>query len=239
MSTPRELLKEGAAALGVALEEEILSQFDRYAALLTEWNQRMNLTAITDPAEIAVKHFVDSLALLSAVKLEEGARMIDVGTGAGFPGVPVKLARPDCSLTLLDSLQKRLTFLDALKRALPFEAALIHVRAEEGGRDPALRERFDLATARAVAPMHLLAECCLPYVKVGGVFAALKGPQGEEELAEGKKAITLLGGEAERVCPFTLPDGGQRRILVIRKVRPTPAAYPRHGGKMKKSPLLS
>ena len=204
MSTPRELLKEGAAALGVALEEEILSQFDRYAALLTEWNQRMNLTAITDPAEIAVKHFVDSLALLSAVKL-----------------------------------QKRLTFLDALKRALPFEAALIHVRAEEGGRDPALRERFDLATARAVAPMHLLAEYCLPYVKVGGVFAALKGPQGEEELAEGKKAITLLGGEAERVCPFTLPDGGQRRILVIRKVRPTPAAYPRHGGKMKKSPLLS
>lgn len=238
MNFPRELLCEGARELGLVLEEETLSSFEAYAALLTEWNEKMNLTAITDPREIAVKHFLDSLTLLSAAALPHGARVIDVGTGAGFPGVPLKLVRPDLKLTLLDSLQKRLTFLKALSQALPFEAELLHARAEEGGREKNLREKFDLACARAVAPLYLLAEYCLPYVKRGGIFAALKGPQAEEELKQAQKAISLLGGRAEKTVSFTLPDGGRRSVLLIRKEKETPVLYPRHGGKIKKSPLL-
>lgn len=232
-----EIVAEGAKSYGIDLGEEALGRFQAYCDQLLEWNEKMNLTAIKEPQEVAVKHFVDSLSLLAHCPLEQGAKVIDIGTGAGFPGLPLKIARPDFRLTLLDSLNKRLTFLQGLLDQLGLSAELIHARAEEGGKKPELREQFDLGTSRAVASLRLLAEYCLPYVKVGGVFAAMKGPDVAEELAEAKEAIRLLGGEVESVEEFLLPDGSGRSIVKIRKQRKTPPAYPRHGSKIAKKPL--
>lgn len=227
-----------AAEEGFALTEEMLDSFDRYAQLLVEWNEKMNLTAITAPDEITVKHFLDSLLLLNCLELQEHAAVIDVGTGAGFPAVPCAIARPDLQITLLDSLQKRITFLQELTAALNIPAVCIHVRAEEGGQNPVLRGQFDLASARAVARLRELTEYCLPFVKVGGTFAALKGYEIEEELGEAKKAIKLLGGEVADVRKFILPDESRRAIVLIRKISQTPTEYPRNSAKMKKQPLV-
>ena len=194
---------------GIESTEEQLLQFDRYAELLVEWNKRMNLTAITEPDEMIRKHFLDSAVLLSYVSLPKNAAVIDVGTGAGFPSVPCTILRPDLKLTLLDSLNKRITFLSALCSALGIPAECVHARAEEGGRMPSLREQFDLATARAVAHLRELSEYCLPFVKVGGLFAALKGPDLEEELSEAKSAIRLLGGRIEQVKEYNLDKVGK------------------------------
>ncbi|MBQ8751910.1 MAG: 16S rRNA (guanine(527)-N(7))-methyltransferase RsmG, partial [Clostridia bacterium] len=182
-----------AAEYGAALTPEQAERFDVYARLLVEWNEKMNLTAITDPEGMLVKHFVDSLTLAPFLP-EGGFSLIDVGTGAGFPGVPVAILRPDCRLTLLDSLNKRLTFLETLCREVGVTATRVHARAEEGGRQAALRDRFDVATARAVAGLPLLCEYCLPFVKPGGRFLALKGPDGEAELVSAKKALIELKG---------------------------------------------
>ncbi len=222
---------------GISLSEKQLGQFQRYMELLVEWNRKMNLTAITDPEGVTVKHFYDSLLLLKAVELPEGASLIDVGTGAGFPGIPVAIARPDVKLTLLDSLNKRLVFLAEVCRELGISAEIRHARAEEGGRQKELREQFDFATARAVAGMNVLSEYCVPFVKKGGAFVAMKGPDGEEELKQAACGIGTLGGKPEKATHFTLPDGSQRCIIVVRKVRETPAAYPRHGSKISKKPL--
>lgn len=222
---------------GISLSEKQLGQFQRYMELLMEWNRKMNLTAITDPEGVTVKHFYDSLLLLKAVELPEGASLIDVGTGAGFPGIPVAIARPDVKLTLLDSLNKRLVFLAEVCRELGISAEIRHARAEEGGRQKELREQFDFATARAVAGMNVLSEYCVPFVKKGGAFVAMKGPDGEEELKQAACGIGTLGGKPEKATHFTLPDGSQRCIIVVRKVRETPAAYPRHGSKISKKPL--
>lgn len=222
---------------GISLSEKQLGQFQRYMELLVEWNRKMNLTAITDPEGVTVKHFYDSLLLLKAVELPEGASLIDVGTGAGFPGIPVAIARPDVKLTLLDSLNKRLVFLAEVCRELGISAEIRHARAEEGGRQKELREQFDFATARAVAGMNVLSEYCVPFVKKGGAFVAMKGPDGEEELKQAACGIGTLGGKPEKAAHFTLPDGSQRCIIVVRKVRETPAAYPRHGAKISKKPL--
>lgn len=230
-------LAEHARELGLSLSEEQLWQFDRYCELLLEWNQKINLTAIRDPEGVLIKHFVDSLALLKYAPLPQGAKLIDVGTGAGFPGVPLKLARPDLSLTLLDSLNKRLLFLQELSQQLSFEAEITHSRAEEAGRLPTLRERFDTAVSRAVASLNLLAEYCLPFVKVGGVFLAAKGPEVEEELAQGERAVKLLGGRIEKIERYQLPEGSGRTLVVIRKEKPTSGEYPRHGSKISKKPL--
>lgn len=222
---------------GISLSEKQLGQFQRYMELLVEWNRKMNLTAITDPEGVTVKHFYDSLLLLKAVELPEGASLIDVGTGAGFPGIPVAIARPDVKLTLLDSLNKRLVFLAEVCRELGISAEIRHARAEEGGRQKELREQFDFATARAVAGMNVLSEYCVPFVKKGGAFVAMKGPDGEEKLKQAACGIGTLGGKPEKATHFTLPDGSQRCIIVVRKVRETPAAYPRHGSKISKKPL--
>lgn len=222
---------------GISLSEKQLGQFQRYMELLVEWNRKMNLTAITDPEGVTVKHFYDSLLLLKAVELPEGASLIDVGTGAGFPGIPVAIARPDVKLTLLDSLNKRLVFLAEVCRELGLSAEIRHARAEEGGRQKELREQFDFATARAVASMNVLSEYCVPFVKKGGAFVAMKGPDGEEELKQASCGIGTLGGKPEKAAHFTLSDGSQRCIIVVRKVRETPAAYPRHGAKISKKPL--
>lgn len=233
----REKLKEYSESFGVSLNPDQLVQFDDYCRLLLEWNQKMNLTAIREPSEILVKHFVDSLALLKFAELPQGAKLIDVGTGAGFPGVPLKIARPDFKLTLLDSLNKRLIFLQAVCQTLGLDAKVIHSRAEESGKLPSFRQRYDTAVSRAVAPLNLLAEYCLPFVKVGGVFLAAKGPQLEEELPQGENAIHLLGGRVERVERYALPDGSSRTLAVIRKEKPTPAQYPRYGSKIARKPL--
>lgn len=225
-----------AAAEGFALTEQQLEQYDQYAEFLVEYNEKVNLTAITDPEGIEIKHFLDSLLLLKAVKLREGASVIDVGTGAGFPSVPAKIVREDLQLTLLDGLNKRIVFLEELSRRLGQQNTALHGRAEEAARGE-LREQFDLATARAVADLRVLAEYCLPFVKVGGVFAALKGPDGPVEVEAAKKAISMLGGKVETVKSFTLPGQQARTVAVIRKVQPTPAKYPRHGGKISKQPL--
>lgn len=226
-----------AGERGFALGEDTLAGFDRYAELLVEWNERINLTAITAPEEICVKHFLDSILLLSKTELPQGAALIDVGTGAGFPAVPCALVRPDLRVTLLDSLQKRIGFLQELTAALGVSADCVHARAEDGGKDARCRERYDCATARAVAHLRELSEYCLPFVKVGGVFAALKGGDIEQELAEAKPAIRLLGGQVEAVESYTLPDGSGRSLVKIRKISQTPTKYPRNAAKMKKQPL--
>lgn len=232
-----EKLDASCKAFGISMDSHQLTQFDDYCRLLLEWNEKMNLTAIREPEEVLIKHFVDSLALLSFAELPQGAKVIDVGTGAGFPGVPFKIARPDFRLTLLDSLNKRLIFLQAVCQSLELDAELIHSRAEESGKLPAFRQRYDAAVSRAVAPLNLLAEFCLPFVKVGGVFLAAKGPQGEEELSKAANGIRLLGGQVEKVERYMLPDGSSRILAVIRKERATPAQYPRHGSKIAKKPL--
>ena len=222
---------------GIESTEEQLLQFDRYAELLVEWNKRMNLTAITEPDEMIRKHFLDSAVLLSYVSLPKNAAVIDVGTGAGFPSVPCTILRPDLKLTLLDSLNKRITFLSALCSALGIPAECVHARAEEGGRMPSLREQFDLATARAVAHLRELSEYCLPFVKVGGLFAALKGHDLEEELSEAKSAIRLLGGRIEQVEEYNLDKVGMRTFVLIRKISQTSSKYPRMTAKIKKQKL--
>ncbi len=232
-----EYLKQITAEAGFSLSAEQLAAFGQYAALLVDWNQRMNLTAITEPKEIAVKHFLDSMMLLRYADIPQGGRLIDVGTGAGFPAVPVKLLREDLQVTLLDSLNKRITFLQAVSDTLGQNNVCIHARAEEGGRSPKLREQFDCATARAVASLRVLAEYCLPYVKVGGIFAALKGPDIEAELAEAKPAIKALGGKIEAVEEYALPGEQGRTILLVRKISQISTKYPRHSTKIAKDPI--
>ena len=232
-----EFLKNAAEAEGFALSDNQLAAFQKYAELLVEWNQKMNLTAITEPEEIAVKHFVDSLMLLKYIDIPENGALIDVGTGAGFPGIPIKIFSPSVQGTLLDALNKRVGFLDTVSKALGQNNRCLHLRAEEGGRKPELREQFDVATARAVASMATLAEYCLPYVKVGGVFAALKGFEIEEELEEAKLAIKLLGGKIERVEQYTLAGEQKRSVVIIKKISQVSTKYPRSSAKMAKNPL--
>lgn len=232
-------LKEVMEAQGLNWSESLSQKLDLYAQTLVEWNKKMNLTAITDPTGIVLKHFVDSLLLTKAVEIPENSSFIDVGTGAGFPSVPVKLYRPDINLTLLDSLNKRITFLQELSRILEIQTVCRHGRAEEVGKEPVFREKFDFATARAVTNLRDLSEYCLPFVKNGGYFVALKGYDVEEELKEAQFAIGQMGGKVEDVQKFDLGEEAKRAIVLIKKVRPTPAKYPRPAAKMKKSPLVA
>lgn len=238
MTDIRAALMEKSKKVGVKVDAGQADLFQRYMELLLEWNEKMNLTAITDPAEIVEKHFVDSLSLLSLYQPKQGAKLIDVGTGAGFPGSPLKIMRPDLKLTLLDSLNKRLNFLKAVCTELGLESTLVHRRAEEAGLDKTMRESFDVAVARAVAPLNVLCEYCIPLIKMKGIFFAMKGPAVQEELNGSSYAIELLGGE-ETVLPFLLPDGEERTLIKIQKKRFTPKGYPRHGGTIAKHPLSS
>lgn len=236
----REELIAHAKEIGVKVLPAQADQFQTYLDMLLARNEVMNLTAITDPHEAVIKHFVDSLTLLKAVEIKKGAKLIDVGTGAGFPGVPVKIMRPDMELTLLDSLNKRLKFLEEVCTAIGIEATCVHKRAEEAGRDVKLRESFDVATARAVANMNTLAEYCIPLIKMKGLFVAMKGPGLEEEMALAKRAVSTLGCKIVKNVPFTLPDAehSERNIAVMQKIAYTPKTYPRHGGTITKKPLF-
>lgn len=231
------LFEKNAREYGLELSEEALARFDSYAELLVEWNEKINLTAITDPAGIADKHFLDSLLLLRAVDVKPGAQLADVGTGAGFPSVPVKIVRDDVDLTLIDSLNKRINFLNELSSELGIESRCVHARAEELARNSAYRESFDVVCARAVAKLPTLCEYCLPFVKVGGVFAALKGPDGRSEAKSAANAVKTLGGKIDDIRDFTLPDGDRRVIITVKKISQTPTKYPRQSGKISKNPL--
>ena len=213
-----------------------INQFYLYYKMLLEWNEKMNLTAITDLEDIVVKHFVDSLMVLKFLP-SETISLIDVGTGAGFPGVPLKIIKPQNKITLLDSLNKRLCFLNALKEKLSLDFELVHARAEELGRKENYRENFDVSTSRAVASLNVLSEYCLPFVKVGGLFIAMKSGSFEEELKFAKKSISLLGGKVEKIEKFELPSNISRTIIVIKKIKNTEKTYPRASAKIKKSPL--
>ena len=234
----KNLLQNYIKDYKITLTENQYEQFQKYFELLAEWNEKMNLTAITDESGVALKHFADSLSLLNFVDIPQKSTLADVGTGAGFPGVVLKIARPDIKLTLIDSLNKRLVFLGEVCAQLGIKAELIHSRAEDGARDEKLRESFDFAVSRAVARMNVLSEYCLPYVKVGGAFCAMKGAQANEEFKESLNAINTLGGKLENKYFFELPEnGGERAIAVVRKVKNTPQKYPRQSGKIKAKAL--
>lgn len=232
-----EVLTNALATKDIILSDTQKQQFQKYYELLIEWNNKMNLTAITEKNEVAIKHFYDCVTLLMFVDVPCSAKVIDVGTGAGFPGIPLKIVRPDIKLTLLDSLNKRLIFLNEVCNSLEIDAEIIHKRAEEGGRDKKLRDKFDIAISRAVANMNTLSEYCIPYVKVGGKFVAMKGKNGKAELEKGIGAVKILGGEKENVAEFSLPSGDERTIIVINKKSPTPKEFPRQSGKIKNKPL--
>jgi len=235
----REILKEGAQEFGIELSPEELDRFDAFTRLLLLWNRKFNITRITEPEEIAVRHYLDSLAPLAFVKPSKGASIIDIGTGGGMPGIPLKIARPDIKLWLLDAVRKRLTYiLEAAGEMGLSDVKVVHSRAEDAGRDRLFREQYDFAVSRAVARLRLLSELCLPLTRVGGTFIAYKGPDVEEELEEAKRALKLLGGEVESVHKFTLPRGGEARTLIfIKKKKKTPAIYPRKAGMPERDPL--
>ena len=234
-----EEMKKAAAGYGIELSEKQLEQFNRYYELLVEWNKVMNLTAITEPHEVAVKHMIDSLTAYDASLFTEGATVIDVGTGAGFPGLPLKIFAPGIKLTLMDSLNKRVRFLQTVVDELGLqEVACVHARAEEGARNKAYREQFDIAVSRAVARLPILAEYCLPFVRRGGHFLALKGMQYQEEEQEAVKAIKVMGGSETQTRPVKLPGlEDVRAVIDITKGMPTPKAYPRKAGTPAKNPL--
>lgn len=234
----KEIIKSAVADYKINLSDSQLKMLEQYFDLLVEWNEKINLTAITDEQGVAVKHFADSLSLFNFVYIPQGSSVIDVGTGAGFPGIVLKIARPDIKLTLLDSLKKRLNFLDEVLSALSLDAALIHSRAEDGGQNIDLRECFDFTVSRAVARLNVLSEYCLPYTRIGGRFIALKGPDAQNEIEDAKRAIQIFGGKIVDIHSFSLPyDGGNRNIIETEKILPTPDKYPRPYGKIKAKPL--
>ncbi len=233
----KERLKQGLEQMNLPADGETLARFDAYAEFLVSYNEKVNLTSITEPLEIVEKHFLDSAAPQGLIP--KGSRVIDVGTGAGFPGLPLRIVRPDLQLTLLDSLEKRVRFLEEACQIMNLDgAAALHARAEDAARDPALREQFDAAVSRAVANLRVLCEYCLPFVRVGGLFLAWKGPGAEEEGKECEKALRTLGGELSAILPLDIPGTElDHRVVVIKKVRQTPAGYPRKAGKPTKNPL--
>lgn len=233
----KSLLTQKCAEFGVELSGQTAEKLDGYAEFLVEYNENVNLTAITDPEGIAIKHFADSLVPFAELDCA-GLSVIDVGTGAGFPSVPLKTHDPSIKLTLLDSLNKRIVFLQKLCERLSLDGVqFVHGRAEEVARKPEYREKYDVATARAVASLRELAEYCLPFVKVGGIFVSLKGGDCEKELEEAKNAIKLLGGQVREVKKYQLSDDASRSVIVIQKTSQTPPKYPRQSAKIAKSPL--
>lgn len=231
-------LKAGALELGVEVDEVALARFVRYAELMAEWNARMNLTRIP-PCDVVPLHFLDSLTLLVAVDPPEGCRLLDVGAGAGLPGLAVKIARPDLQVSLLDATRKRVDFLRAVVAELDLrDVECYHGRAEDLARDPRHRAGYSVVAARAVARLNVLAEWLAPFARPGGLCVALKSDNVDQELQEARPAIAQVGAEVARVVPITIPGVGiQRKLVVLRQARPTPARFPRPTSQTKQSPL--
>lgn len=236
-----EIFAEELANYGFKLSSKQKEQFATYYNKLIEFNKKVNLTRITDKNEVYLKHFFDSITpILEFSDLFKGEKSLcDVGAGAGFPSLPIKILCPDLSITIVDSLGKRLKFLDELVSDLSLDkVTLVHSRAEDAGQNKNLREKFDLVTGRAVARMSVLSEYCLPLAKVDGYLVALKGPKAQDELAEAKNAIEVLGGSVKEVKELTLPDtDDERTLIVVKKVKATPKKYPRQAGTPNRKPL--
>lgn len=232
-------LVNGCKALGIILTENQIQKFLEFYKILIEWNSFMNLTAITEFDEVVIKHFIDSVSLIKALDLSEDISVIDVGTGAGFPGIPLKIAFPNLKITLLDSLNKRVKFLNEVIEKLNLENIIaFHARAEDAAKSQDLRENFDLCVSRAVANLSTLSEYCLPFVKVGGRFVSYKSEKITEEMKAAEKAVAVLGGAYKEQVEFTLPDSDiYRNLFVIEKKKETPKKYPRKAGLPSKEPL--
>lgn len=231
------LLISDAERLGISLTDEQINRFEKLSDLLVEQNKTMNLTAITDPDGIAVKHFADSISVLTAAEMPQGARVLDVGTGAGFPGIPLLIMRPDLDLTMIDSTAKKLKYVENTVNELGLIATTLHTRAEEAGQSKEYREKFDFVCSRAVAALNVLCEYCLPFVKQNGLFIAMKGAKAQEEIDGAKSAIKLLGGKIIAEKSFSLSDGGERTLVVIKKISQIPPKYPRPSAQIAKKPL--
>lgn len=234
-----ELMKNACDSVGMNFDEDKYNKFITYKNLLQEWNEKINLTAITEDEEVIKKHFIDCIKAFSENQFKEAKTLIDVGTGAGFPGLPIAIMREDLNITLLDSLNKRVNFLNIVKNSLNLtNVTTIHSRAEDGARNKELREKFNIATSRAVANMAVLSEFCLPYVKVGGYFIALKGPAITDELNDAKNAIGTLGGKLIEVIEVSVEGTDlKHNLVVIKKVKETPKTYPRKAGSITKKPI--
>lgn len=234
-----KLFDEYAKSMNLTIDEDKIKKFYLYMQLLIEWNEKINLTAITEDEEFIKKHFIDCIKAFKSKAIAEAHTIIDVGTGAGFPGIPIAIMHPTAKITLLDSLNKRINFLNLVIKELGLtNVTTIHSRAEDGARNPELREKFDVATSRAVANMAVLSEFCMPYVKKNGHFVALKGPAIEEELENGKAAIKILGGELKNIIEVSIEGTDLRHNIVeVLKVRECNKKYPRKAGTVNKNPL--
>ncbi len=234
-----QLMKEASLEAGIDFSEHQYNQFIKYMRLLQEWNEKINLTAITEDEEIVKKHFIDCIKAFKSEAIKNANNIIDVGTGAGFPGLPIAIMNPNVQVTLLDSLNKRINFLNLVVEELGLKnVKTIHSRAEDGARNKELREKFDVATSRAVANMAVLSEYCLPYVKVKGYFVALKGPAIEEELKDGQKAINVLGGEFKNIIEVNIEKSDlNHNIVEVKKIKQCPKIYPRKAGTVNKNPI--
>lgn len=231
--------RKGLSDLNIVLSEEQIKQFFMYYELLVEKNRVMNLTAITDFEEVVQKHFLDSLSLVKVLEENPKGRILDMGTGAGFPGVPIKIAFPDCNVTLVDSVNKKIAFIqEAVKKIGLHNVKAVHGRVEDLGHEASYREQYNLVVSRAVATLPTLVEYCLPFVKVGGSFLSYKSVKVDEELSAGKKAIQVLGGRLEKDIRFQLPGTEmERAFLLIKKEKPCPKKYPRKAGTPTKTPI--
>lgn len=234
-----EQLKIAANDVNLELSEKQYEQFIKYMRLVQEWNEKINLTAITEDEEFIKKHFIDCIKAFKSKAIAEAHTIIDVGTGAGFPGIPIAIMHPTAKITLLDSLNKRINYLNIVVRELGLKnVTTIHSRAEDGARKQELREKFDVATSRAVANMAVLSEFCMPYVRKGGYFVALKGPSIDEELKNAGNAIKTLGGELKGIIEVSIEETDlKHNIVEVEKIKPCPKTYPRKAGTITKKPL--
>lgn len=237
MFISRELLLTCASEFDVKLSDDAVMKFDTYARELVDYNEKVNLTAITDPDEIVIKHFADSLAFIKYSGIKAGDSFVDVGTGAGFPGVPVLIAGDGIKVTLFDAVNKKLEFIRSLVSSLGLDADIVHIRAEEAGKMPEYREKFDFVTARAVAQLRVLSEFCIPLVKVGGSFVSMKGSISEEEKVNGIAAFSKLGSELYDDIIYNIHNGDERNIIIAKKISHVSSKYPRNMGQISKKPL--
>jgi 16S rRNA (guanine(527)-N(7))-methyltransferase GidB len=234
-----DIMNTASSDVSLPFDEETYNKFMQYKDMIKCWNEKINLTAITEDEQIVKKHFIDCIKIFKFSPLKEAKNIIDIGTGAGFPGIPIKIIKPDINVVLLDSLNKRINFLNEVISKIELKDIFtIHGRAEDFSRKIEYREKSDVAVSRAVANLAVLSELCIPYVKVGGYFVAMKGPSVEEEIKEGKNAVSILGGKIEDIMKIEIENSDlNHNLVVIKKIKETPKAYPRKAGTAVKKPL--